>query len=226
MTDMLKTDQSVSAEIKLYYDTFIPKSAAVPAPLLISVHGYGAHKIYMMRESRLIAPEHFVLASIQGPHQFYGKGRNGEYRTTFGWLTDHRSDESIALHQKFILDLIEKLVSDGNVDPQKIYLFGFSQACALNFRFAFTHPDVLKGLIGVCGGIPSDLDTNQTYQPTEAETLFLYGDDDEFYPIEKFQGFDEKLKSYLPRYSSIKYAAEHAITNEMREDMRRWLNVR
>jgi predicted esterase len=223
---MLTTDQSVTAEIKLYYDTFVPKTLESPAPLLIAVHGYGAHKIYMMREARLIAPENFVLASIQGPHQFFAKSRNGVYRPTFGWLTDHKSEESVALHHKFILDVIENLVADGTVDGERIFLLGFSQACALNFRFAFTHPQVLKGLIGISGGIPSDLETNPIYAPTEAETLFLYGDNDEFYTNEKFRTFDEKLKEYLPNYHSIKYFAEHVITEEMREDMRQWLKTR
>lgn len=223
---MLTTDLSVTAEIKLYYDIFVPKKVTQPAPLLLSVHGYGAHKIYMMREARLIAPDDFVLAAVQGPHQFYGKGKNDEYRPTFGWLTDHRSEESVALHHKFLLDVIEKLVNDGIVDEKKIYLFGFSQACALNFRFAFTNPDVLRGVIGVCGGIPSDLDSNSVYHPTNAEVFYLYGDEDEFYPNEKFADFNRKLGEYLPNFKSLSYSAKHEITGEMRDDMRKWLTIR
>lgn len=220
---MLTTDRSTTAEIKLYYDTFVPKEAKVPAPLLIAVHGYGAHKIYMMREARLIAPENFVLASIQGPNQFYAKNKSGEYKVTFGWLTDHRSSESIEIHHQFVNDVIDQLVSNGTADPENIYLFGFSQACALNFRYAFTFPDKLKGVIGVCGGIPSDLDSNPRYEPTNADVLYLYGDDDEFYSNEKFAAYDERLRDYLPNYNSIKYSAGHEITGEMREDMRKWL---
>ncbi len=223
---MLNTDRRVSAQISLYYDTFVPKAAKTPAPLLIAVHGYGAHKIYMMREARLIAPESFALASIQGPHQFYGKGKNGKYKVTFGWLTDHRSEESVALHHQFILDVIDQLVEDGTADPERIYLFGFSQACALNFRFAFTYPQVLRGIIGVCGGIPSDLETNEIYSPPEAEVLYLYGNDDEFYPLPKFQAHEEKLRSYLSKFQAIKYSAQHEITSEMREDMKHWLEMR
>lgn len=222
---MLNTDLSVTAEIKLYYDTFVPKNASTPAPLLIAVHGYGAHKIYMMREARLIAPENFVLAAVQGQHQFYSKGKNGEYRPSFGWLTDHKSEESVVVHHKFLLDVIEKLVVDGIVDEEQVYLFGFSQACALNFRFAFSNPDVLRGIIGVCGGIPSDLDSNEIYQPTDAEVFYLYGDDDEFYTTEKFRSFDEKLKDYLPNIQTQKYFAKHEITNDMRDDMRQWLKA-
>lgn len=223
---MLKTDLNVTAEIKLYYDVFVPEEEETPAPLLISVHGYGAHKHYMMRESRVIAPQNFAIASIQAPNQFFTQGKGDEYKVVYGWLTNTRSEEAVALHHKFVLDVIEKLVNEGIADEENIYLFGFSQACALNFRFAFTHAEILKGIIGVCGGIPSDLDTNELYSPTEAETLYLYGDKDEFYPLEKFQKFEKTLNEYLPNFQSLNYHATHEITNEMREDMRKWLSVK
>lgn len=221
---MIKTDESVTAEIKLYYDLHVPENIETPAPLLISVHGYGAHKRYMMREAKLIAPENFAIVSIQAPNKFFHKGKNDEFKPVFGWLTPYKPEESVALHHKFVLDVIEKLSKDGTIDTSKIFLYGFSQACALNFRFAFTNPNILKGIIGACGGIPSDLGESELYQPTKAETLYLYGDDDEFYPLEKFQNFEKKLDEYLPNFRSLKYEAKHEITEEMREDMRKWLN--
>jgi len=220
---MQKVDQSVTAEINLYYDLYTPENVKTPAPLLISIHGYAAHKRYMMREANLIAPEEFAVVSLQAPNKFWREAKSGEYKLAFGWLTDYKAEESVALHHKFILDVIEKLASDGIVDRSRVFLYGFSQACALNFRFAFTNPEALKGIIGVCGGIPSDLDSNEIYQPTNAKTFYLYGDNDEFYPNEKFQKFENKLDEYLPEFESISYAAKHEITNEMRDDMKKWL---
>ncbi len=220
---MIKTDEFVKAEIKLYSDLHIPQDAETPVPLLIAVHGYAAHKHYMMREAKLIAPENFAIISIQAPNKFFRKGKNDEYKPVFGWLTPYKPEESVALHHKFILDVIEKLANDEMIDKSKVFLYGFSQACALNFRFAFTNPNVLKGIIGVCGGIPSDLDESEIYQPTNAETLYIYGDEDEFYPLEKFQKFEQILVDFLPNFQALKYKATHEITNEMREDMREWL---
>ena len=61
---METTDLVLKAEINLYYDVHIPDDAR-SAPLLIAVHGYGAHKRYMMREARAVAPADFVIASVQ-----------------------------------------------------------------------------------------------------------------------------------------------------------------
>ena len=214
----LKTDLAVTAEINLYYDLFIPENISKPAPLLIAVHGYGAHKRYMMREARAVAGDRFVIAAIQAPHPHFRRTDDG-YRIGYGWLSDQRSEEHIRLHHKFVMDVIEKLETDGLIDRGQIFMYGFSQACSLNFRFAFTYPDVLKGIVGVCGGIPGDLETNELCKPFSAETFYLYGDDDEFYTQEQFAGFNSKLESRLPNYRSKHYTAKHEITDEMRLDI-------
>ncbi len=223
--ETLLTDLTLTAEIKLYYDLYVPENAKANAPLLIAVHGYGAHKRYMMREARAVAPADWVIASVQGPHEHFRQTGDG-YRIGFGWLTDHKPAESVALHHKFLLDVIEKLSNDGTIDRRRVYLYGFSQACALNFRFAFTHPDAMRGIVGVCGGIPGDLETNPIYKPFDAETFYLYGDDDEFYTQEKLTGFEQKLRHRLPNFQSKQYAAKHEITEEMRADIRKFLAER
>lgn len=215
-------DLAIDAEIKLYYDLHMPADHSGPHPLLIAVHGYGAHKRYMMREAKNIVPDNFAIVSLQGPHQHFRKTDDG-YRIGFGWLTDHKPQESIALHHRFVLDVIDRLAAGGKVDLARIYLYGFSQACALNFRFALTYPDVLRGIVGVCGGIPGDMDSNEVYKAFRAEAFFLFGDDDEFYSQEQFMQFDQKLRDLLPNYRSKQYNSKHEITDEMRDDLRKWL---
>lgn len=221
---MEQNDLSFKAEISLYYDLYVPEGAT-NAPLMIAVHGYGAHKRYMMREARAVAPDDFVIASVQGPHQHFRPTENG-YRIGFGWLTEHKPEEYVRLHHDFLLRVIDKLNDDGVIDPSRVYLYGFSQSCALNFRFAFTHPDAARAIVAVCGGIPGDLETNPIYRPFSADTLYLYGDDDEFYTQEKFAAYEEKLRGMLANVRSKKYAAKHEITEEMRADIRDFLSAK
>ncbi|HEY0051211.1 MAG TPA: hypothetical protein VGB68_18090, partial [Pyrinomonadaceae bacterium] len=175
----LRDDLSIKTEINLYYDMFVPETAKGRAPLLVAVHGYGAHKRYMMREARAVAPDGFAIVSLQAPHQHFRPTDSG-YKVGFGWLTDYKAQESVRLHHNFVLGVIERLSGEDLIDPNRIYLYGFSQACALNFRFAFTFPDVARGVIGISGGIPGDLETSEIYQPTKADVFYLYNDDDEF----------------------------------------------
>ncbi|CAN5407229.1 hypothetical protein BH10ACI1_BH10ACI1_04600 [soil metagenome] len=222
---MLETDLFIKAEIKLYYDLYLPEDLKEPAPLLIAVHGYGAHKHYMMREARLVAPANFAVVSLQAPYQHFRRTDDG-YKIGFGWLTDYKSNESIPLHHNFILEIVEKLRRENVIDMSRIYLYGFSQACALNFRFAFTFPAFLRGIIGVCGGIPGDLETNEIYQPLPADVFYLYADNDEIYLLEKYEIFNEKLKNRLNNFTSKQYKAKHEITKDMRDDIKMWLKER
>ncbi len=224
-SENLPTEHSITAEIKLYYDLYVPKVDEKPLPLLLSVHGYGAHKGYMMREGQKTAPKNFVVASLQGYHQHFAPKRSNpkEFRIGFNWLTNYKAEESVALHHKFVLDVIEKLVSDGTVDREKIFLLGFSQACALNFRFALTHSDILRGIVGICGGIPGDLETSEIYQKSDASAFYLYNTEDEFYTLEKYQDGADKLKHRFREFETKCYEAKHEITEEMRIDVKDWL---
>lgn len=220
---MLMTELSIPATIDLYYDLYVPRGADGSTPLMIAVHGYGAHKRYMMREAREVAEDRFVIASIEAPHPHFRQTDDG-YKIGYGWLSDKRPEPHIRLHHHFVDSVIDRCRADGTADADRVVLIGFSQACALNFRYAFTFPDRLAAIVGICGGIPGDLESNEAYKPFPAETFYLYGDDDEFYSDDKFKTFDESLRAKLTNYRSKQYNAKHEITDEMRRDISTFLD--
>lgn len=218
------TERTLSAETKLYYDLHQP--AAQPAPLLIALHGYGANKRQMMREALALAPDGFAVASLQGFHQHIKEPKEpgGPLRFGFGWLTNFRSEESVAIHHQALSDLMQTLISEGLADPERIFLLGFSQTCALNYRFAFTHPDHLRGVVGICGGLPGDWETSENYQPTKAAVLHLAGTRDEYYPPSRVADYEERLRLRARSVEFRSYDAAHEMVPAMREDVRAWLN--
>lgn len=217
-------ERTLPAETKLYYDLHLP--LAQSAPLLIAVHGYGANKRQMMREARQMAPPGFAIAAPQGFHQHLKEPKEpgGPLRFGFGWLTDFHPEESVRLHHKTLLDLIETLVSETIVDRERIFLLGFSQSCALNYRFAFTHVDVLKGVIGICGGLPGDWETSGIYQSTKAAVFHLAGSRDEYYGPSRVDDYAQRLRMRADKVEFQSYDAEHEIVPEMRVAVREWLS--
>lgn len=217
------TDRTLAAKINLYYDLHV--TAPGPAPLLIALHGYGANKQQMMREARLMAPAGFALASLQGFHQHLREPyvAGGPLRFGFGWLTNFHPEESIAIHHEFIKNLLSQLVNEGIADSSRIYLVGFSQSCALNYRFAFTYPELLKGVIGICGGIPGDWTTNPVYKTSQLDVFHLAGTRDEFYTPERVRDYKQQLETRTPNVTFKSYDAAHEFVPEMREDIRQWL---
>jgi predicted esterase len=179
-----------------------------------------------MRETRLIVPDNFAVASLQGFHQHLKepKETGGPLRYGFGWLTNFHAEDSISVHHRALLSLISILTSEGVTDRERIFLLGFSQSCALNYRFAFAHTEFLRGIIGICGGLPGDWESSKIYQPTAAAVLHLTGRRDEFYPPTRTKDYAAQLKRRARDVKIKDYDAGHEIAPAMREDMREWLN--
>ena len=216
-------DRALTAQVNLYYDLRTGHTAA--SPLLIALHGYGANKSQMMRDALQIAPVGFAIASLQGFHQHLRepKEKGGPLRFGFGWLTNFRTEESIGLHHKALLDLMATLIDQNVADPDRVFLLGFSQSCALNYRFAFTYPDRVRGIVGICGGIPGDWETNERYRATKTSVLHLTGTRDEFYPPERVKDYERQLGMRSPSIGFKTYDAGHEIVAEMRRDITQWL---
>jgi phospholipase/carboxylesterase len=219
-------ERTLSAEVKLYYDLHAP--AATPAPLLVALHGYGSNKGWMMREARQHAPEGFALAALQGPHQHLKEPREkgGPLRYGFGWLTNFHPEDAVALHQRALQDLIDALVRQGVARRDAVFLLGFSQSCALNYRFAFTHGEALRGCVGICGGMPGDWETSGLYGETRASVLHLHGERDEFYPPARVAEYGERLSARARDVEVKGFDAGHEITPAMRAAVRDWLAAR
>lgn len=215
-------ERTLTVQIKLYYDVIA--ADARPAPLLIALHGYGASKWHALREAQMIAPEGFAIAALQGPHQHLKDPRQpgGPLRYGFGWLTNFHPEDSVAVHHRGVLEMIDAVISEGVADARRIFLLGFSQSCALNYRFAFTHPDVLCGVIGICGGLPGDWESGP-YKQTDAAVFHLTGERDEFYPPSRVANYAAQLRQRAKDLEFRSYDAGHEISPAMRDDLRDWL---
>ena len=220
---MDKLDRTLEARISLYYD--LRSGTTSPAPLLIALHGYGANKRQMMREAQAMAPPNFAIASLQGFHQHIKEPREpgGPLRFGFGWLTNFRSEASVELHHNALRDLIQNLIDEGVADGERLFLMGFSQSCALNYRFAYTWPQYLRGVIGICGGIPGDWETSPLYQPADVDVFHLAGTRDEFYPPERVKDYERQLQSRSRSVQFKSYDAAHEFVPEMYPDVVQWL---
>jgi predicted esterase len=94
----------------------------------------------------------------------------------------------------------------------------------LNYRFAFSHTETLRGVVGICGGLPGDWESSEAYGQTPAAVFHLTGERDEFYPPARVRDYEEQLRKRAHDVTVKAYDAEHEITEPMRTDMRAWLD--
>jgi phospholipase/carboxylesterase len=217
-------ERRIVLEFPCYYDLYVPAGAG-PRPLLIAMHGYGGDKASMMRLTRRINERDFVIASLQGPHQHMVRpeDRTQPLGYGFGWLTNFKPAESVALHHRAVKEIIAALAEEAVIDANQVFLLGFSQAVGVNFRFAFTHPDVVRGVVAVCGGIPGDWETEGKYHAGRVNVLYLAGEHDEFYPRERMERNASALRRRARSVELHFFDVGHEVPREAYPVIDRWL---
>lgn len=184
-------DRSFSARLDCHYLLSAPESVEVDAPLVVALHGFGANPEIMLQLTARLFANSPILASVQGPNQFFLGSPTAE--VGFGWITSRRPAESIRLHHEMLLQVLAEAGRQFNIPPQRRILVGFSQSVALNYRFAATHPDALRGVIGICGGLPGDWN-HAAYRPVSASVLHIARSSDPYYPPGVTGRYPEQLR--------------------------------
>jgi predicted esterase len=189
------TERYTQQRINLYYDLYVPEGGASgPKPLIVGFHGYEGNKESMMALAQRINTQDLVIASVQGPNSFFVRDGSepNKPRIGFGWMMQYKAEETMRLHHEALLGVIRDIEAGHAIDRDAIFLIAFSQSVSLNYRFTFTHPGVVRGLIAVCGGIPGDWDQDK-YQQSDTDVLIIAGETDEFYPLERTRTFKEAI---------------------------------
>lgn len=200
----MPAERSTEQLINLYYGLYVPDTGVQgPRPLLIALHGYEGNKESMMALARKINSDDLVIASLQGPNAFFVRSESepDKPRIGFGWMMQYKAQETIELHHRTMLSIIDQISAEQEIDRQAIFLLAFSQSVSLNYRFAFTHPDMVRGIIAVCGGIPGDWDQDK-YHDSDTDVLIVSGETDEFYPMSRTRTFKDAIAR---RARSVEY---------------------
>jgi phospholipase/carboxylesterase len=211
-------------EFPCYYDLYDP-GGNKPKPLIIALHGYGGDKTSMMRLMRRINERDYLIAALQGPHQhmIIPPGESRQLGYGFSWLTNFKPEESVAIHHRLVREIIERLTSSGEADPNRVFLLGFSQAAAVNFRFAFTNNELIRGVVAICGGIPGDWQIDGKYQNGKIDVLYIAAERDEFYTPDRMRQNAEALRRCARSVELRFFDAAHEVPREAYTVIDNWL---
>ena len=192
------------------------------------MHGYEGNKDSMMRLARRIAGGKMVVISLQGPYQFFRRfGRNPKnFRVGFGWSTTYKLEESVELHHRDLETVIQLAVRECRADSERVFLLGFSQPCAFNYRYVFTHPQAIRGAIAVCGGVPFDWAENPHYRPAPTHVLHIAATQDEWYSHERNLEIRHQLAQRVATLDFRFYNSPHKFPRNSLPHIRRWIEKR
>jgi len=217
-------ERRIVQEFPCYYDLYVPEGGG-PKPLVITLHGYGGDKTSMMKLARRVNDRDFIIAALQGPHQHLVMPTEGSPALGygFGWLSNFKPEESVALHHRLVNQVTDELVASGQADAGRVFLLGFSQACGVNFRYAFTHAGRVRGVVALCGGIPGDWQQPGKYEGGGLDVLYIAAERDEFYPPERMRQNADALRSRARSVELRFFDAKHEVPREAYPVIGGWL---
>jgi predicted esterase len=221
-------EKATEQKLKLYYDLYVPDGDTHhPRPLLIALHGYEGNKESMMALAQKINSNDFIIASLQGPNAFFVRSDSepNSPRIGFGWMMQYKAQGTIKLHHLALLSVIEQTAAQYAIDRRAIFLLAFSQSVSLNYRFAFTHPGVIRGVIGVCGGIPGDWD-QEKYHDSDTDVLIIAGETDDYYPLERTRTFKDAMARRARSVEYRSFPVGHVFPRESLAVIDAWIEER
>ena len=145
---------------------------AVPAPLIVSLHGYsgdGPSHEALMRFSRLVDSEGFVYTYPTGEPDIFGF--NHWNATDYCCGTPRAGNDVQYLTD--VLDAIEAMVS---IDPRRVYFIGHSNGGFMSYRMACEMSDRIAAVASLAGATWDDpADCNAT---SPVSVLQIHGTND------------------------------------------------
>jgi polyhydroxybutyrate depolymerase len=168
----------VSSKKRRTYLLYVPKSynAAVPTPLVISIHGYAewpAHQMEISHWNQLADENGFIVvypSGTQFPLRWRIRGTPGD-------------DVELMKDVNFISALIDKLSAKYNIDPMRIYANGLSNGGGMSFVLSCKLSERIAAFGSVSGAYLLPWNAFISSRPVPA--IIFHGTAD---PIVPFQG--------------------------------------
>ena len=183
--------RTFSARLDCRYLVRAPAERDSGTLLVVALHGFGQTPEGMLQLTGRMFDARHAIASIQGPNQFFLDAKAQD--VGYGWITNRHPAASIRLHHDMVRHVLNEAGDEYGIPPERRILAGFSQSVSLNYRFAATDPDAVRGVVAVCGAVPGDWEGGQ-YQPVKAAVLHIARREDEFYPPAVTEQYPARLR--------------------------------
>jgi len=190
------------------------------APALIMLHGRGAdeHDLFGLSE---FLDERLFIISVRAPYQF-------AYTGGFTWYEIYdigKPDiKMFADSYEKLIRFIEDAIKGYHLDPEKLFLFGFSMGSMMSYAAALTHPELIKGVIANSGLIPESIDLKLDWDKIKGKPFFVsHGIHDSIVPVAFARRAKELLNNAGANLTYREYEVDHQIDEECLNDIIKWL---
>ena len=212
----------------LKYVTVLPDdyNPEVSYPLVIMLHGFGAHMGDLAGLAPAIETKGYVYACPNAPLAFdFGGGHVG-----YGWMPRRgmSSEEELSAarenSEQLLAGFFEEIAEQLNTTPGKALLLGFSQGGGMTYRCGLSRPDTFAGLAALSALLPNPEDLKPQLPAQRTQPIFVaHGTRDQQIPVDTARAARRFLESagYQPEYHE--YNMGHEIPFELLQDLIPWM---
>ena len=191
----------VEREYVIYFpSSYDPNS---PSPLLLNFHGFGGYALDHMEWADFRS-----IANNEGFVVVYPQGTLLDGEPHWNAAPPSEDNKSEAEDFGFALELIDELVLDYNLDPERVYASGYSNGGFFSYALACHHGDKIAAVAVASGTMLDGLqETCTTDTPTGV--MVLHGTNDYVVPYEGGDGYDsvESVLNFWTDHNDINTTA-------------------
>ncbi len=206
-----------------------PSAPSPRPPVVVLLHGVGADELDLLPVADALDPR-LLVVSLRAPREADPMGYAWyalDWRTT---PPTPRRDEAEASRAELAAFLPE-LVARAGGDPDRLFLFGFSQGAAMALAVALTRPDLVRGaVIHSARVLPFLREPDRRAAPSalgRLDALVLHGTEDDVIPVASGREVRDLLAPLLgERLTYREHEAGHFVTAETMRDAARWIEER
>ena len=189
-------------ELKRTYRTYVPKGLAKGAPLVLVMHGAGENGAQMRIETGYGFER---LADANGFAVVYPNAYEGYWDVCT--IAEDVSAKGLNIDDVgFLTGMVDKLVGEIGVDPDRVFAAGSSRGGFMAFRLALEAPSRFRAVAAVSASVPSP--ENFKCKPTGQNTssvMIMNGTDD---PLVPFDGGSVSLFGLFYRLGKVRSSRE------------------
>jgi phospholipase/carboxylesterase len=192
-----------------------------PAPLIFLLHGRANPPEVIYSIEGLIDQRLHVIA-IRGTYDC-ALGGYEWFRPTEGARSDSIADDDRFYESEQLLtDQISQMIAGRPVDPEKVFVLGFSQGAAMSFFLGLRAKLKIRGVVPMSGFLPKPIESWPTVS-TDSQFLVTHGTQDEVLPPEISKKAHDFLVSRGVQSEYFEYRGRHKMSLQCLKHVNGWM---
>ena len=196
-------------------------------PALVLLHGVRSNEQDLLGLAAAL-DDRFFVASVRAPIVM-GPASFGWYHVEFTPGGGYIINENEAVESRgLVLQFVRELKEAYSIDPDRVYVMGFSQGCILSLGAALKEPRSFAGVVGMSGRLLDSLveDTAPASDLKGLPVMVVHGTRDTVIPINYGRAIHELLSRLPVDLTYREYPTAHNVTAESISDIGNWLSDR